>query len=245
MPPRRSRRRVISPRSGAVRGDLMRCRHRVSKLLLLHGRVYEGRAPGRRRTAGWPDNSRRARRDRARLPRHARRRRRPGWPQGPRSTSGSRGSRVRASVADRCAAALLPRHRHADRVRARSRGRRLPASERPAQLSLARTGAVAVTVRESRRQGAITKTGSSYARRLLVEAAWHYLRRAANRATLASRQAGQPAHLFRSRWRAQTGSIASTPACGDTANRPMSPPSPSPANSPVPWAAALATEPPQ
>src|SRR6266702_3583296 len=27
-----------------VRGDLMRCRHRVSKLLLLHGRVYEGSA---------------------------------------------------------------------------------------------------------------------------------------------------------------------------------------------------------
>ena len=29
---------------------------------------------------------------------------------------------------------------------------------------------------ESRRQGAITKTGSGYARRLLVESAWHYLR---------------------------------------------------------------------
>jgi len=27
-----------------VRGDLMRCRHRVSKLLLLHGRVYDGGA---------------------------------------------------------------------------------------------------------------------------------------------------------------------------------------------------------
>src|SRR6266516_843702 len=27
-----------------VRGDLMRCRHRVSKLLLLHGRLYEGSA---------------------------------------------------------------------------------------------------------------------------------------------------------------------------------------------------------
>src|SRR5262249_58369155 len=27
---------------------------------------------------------------------------------------------------------------------------------------------------ESRRQGAITKTGSSYPRRLLVEASWHY-----------------------------------------------------------------------
>jgi transposase len=27
---------------------------------------------------------------------------------------------------------------------------------------------------ETRRQGAITKTGSRHARRLLVEAAWHY-----------------------------------------------------------------------
>lgn len=47
---------------------------------------------------------------------------------------------------------------------------------------------------EQRRQGAITKTGSGHARRLLVEAAWHYRKRPAIGTTLAARQDGQPAH---------------------------------------------------
>jgi transposase len=33
---------------------------------------------------------------------------------------------------------------------------------------------------ETRRQGAITKTGSQHARRLLVEAAWHSVKRPAS-----------------------------------------------------------------
>ncbi len=49
---------------------------------------------------------------------------------------------------------------------------------------------------ESRRQGAITKTGSELARRLLVEAAWHYARAPRLGATLANRQTGQPAHVL-------------------------------------------------
>ena len=56
---------------------------------------------------------------------------------------------------------------------------------------------------EGRRQGAITKTGSGYARRLLVEAAWHYLRQPRIGATLANRQQGQPAHVLQIAWRAQ------------------------------------------
>jgi transposase len=56
---------------------------------------------------------------------------------------------------------------------------------------------------ERRQQGAITKTGSGYARRLLVEAAWHYLRRPRIGATLANRQQGQPAHVLAIAWRAQ------------------------------------------
>jgi transposase len=56
---------------------------------------------------------------------------------------------------------------------------------------------------ERRHQGAITKTGSGYARRLLVEAAWHYLRRPRIGATLANRQQGQPAHVLAIAWRAQ------------------------------------------
>jgi transposase len=56
---------------------------------------------------------------------------------------------------------------------------------------------------QSKTQGSITKTGSSYARRLLVEAAWHYQRRPAIGATLRNRQAGLPDHVLAISWRAQ------------------------------------------
>lgn len=49
---------------------------------------------------------------------------------------------------------------------------------------------------ESSRQGAITKTGSTLARRLLVEAAWHYGRDPRIGATLQNRQQGQPAQIL-------------------------------------------------
>jgi transposase len=76
--------------------------------------------------------------------------------------------------------------------------------QRPAQLaswlglvpSLDQSG-------ESRRQGAITKTGSGYTRRLLVEASWHYLHQPPIGATVANRQQGQPAHVLQIAWRAQ------------------------------------------
>ncbi len=56
---------------------------------------------------------------------------------------------------------------------------------------------------EQRRLGAITKTGSGHARRLLVEAAWHYRKRPAIGTTLAARQDGQPAHAIAIAWTAQ------------------------------------------
>jgi len=56
---------------------------------------------------------------------------------------------------------------------------------------------------ESSRQGAITKTGSMLARRLLVESAWHYSRQPRLGATLANRQAGQPDHILAIANRAQ------------------------------------------
>jgi transposase len=52
-------------------------------------------------------------------------------------------------------------------------------------------------------QGAITKTGSRYARRLLVEAAWHYGRPPRIGLTLRQRQDGQPAHVLQIAWRCQ------------------------------------------
>jgi transposase len=56
---------------------------------------------------------------------------------------------------------------------------------------------------ESRSQGPITKTGSSHARRLLVEAAKHYARPPRIGVTLRNRQQGQPDHVLQIAWRAQ------------------------------------------
>jgi len=56
---------------------------------------------------------------------------------------------------------------------------------------------------ESSHQGAITKTGSTLARRLLVESAWHYSRLPRLGATLVNRQAGQPEHILAISNRAQ------------------------------------------
>lgn len=56
---------------------------------------------------------------------------------------------------------------------------------------------------ESRRQGPITKTGSRHARRLLVEAAWHYRKTPSRGITLQRRQDGQPANIIAISWQAQ------------------------------------------
>jgi transposase len=56
---------------------------------------------------------------------------------------------------------------------------------------------------ESSHQGSITKTGSTLARRLLVESAWHYAREPRIGATLESRQHGQPEHVLAIANRAQ------------------------------------------
>jgi transposase len=56
---------------------------------------------------------------------------------------------------------------------------------------------------QSARQGAITKTGSIYARRLLVEAAWHYTRPPRIGIALKTRQHQAPDHILQIAWRAQ------------------------------------------
>jgi transposase len=56
---------------------------------------------------------------------------------------------------------------------------------------------------ESECRGPITKSGSGYARRLLVEAAWHYTREPRIGVTLRERQQGQPEHVLQIAWRAQ------------------------------------------
>jgi len=56
---------------------------------------------------------------------------------------------------------------------------------------------------ESRRQGGITKSGSRHARRLLVEAAWHYRRPPRLSTTLERRQDGQEQAVIAIAWKAQ------------------------------------------
>lgn len=56
---------------------------------------------------------------------------------------------------------------------------------------------------EGRRQGSITKAGSSHARRLLVESAWHARRRPTVSYELGRRHRGQDPHVLERAWRAQ------------------------------------------
>ncbi len=56
---------------------------------------------------------------------------------------------------------------------------------------------------ERRRQGSITKAGSAHGRRLLIEAAWHYRRPPRVSLTLKRRQASQPPAAIDAAWRAQ------------------------------------------
>jgi len=53
------------------------------------------------------------------------------------------------------------------------------------------------------RRGSITKTGNARARRILVEAAWHYRYPARFSTALKKRQRGQPAAVIAHSWRAQ------------------------------------------
>jgi transposase len=188
-----------------ARGDLMRCRHRVSKLLLLHGRVYP-------EPTTWNERHRR-------------------WLAGQRFDESAAelayldtlaavdGLVARKQALDERLSRLALEGEWAETV-ARLRCFRgidtlsalvlaleigdFHRFQRPAQLaswlglvpSLDQSG-------ESRRQGAITKTGSSYARRLLVEAAWQYLREPRIGVTLRNRQQDQPAQVLQIAWRAQ------------------------------------------
>lgn len=55
----------------------------------------------------------------------------------------------------------------------------------------------------SRRQGAITKTGNTHLRRVLIEAAWSYRHRPGKGHELRTRQRGLPTHLTEMAWKAQ------------------------------------------
>jgi transposase len=56
---------------------------------------------------------------------------------------------------------------------------------------------------DQQHRGHITKCGNEHARRLLIEAAWHYRKRPAIGTTLAARHHGQSAHAIAIAWSAQ------------------------------------------
>lgn len=188
-----------------VRSDLMRCRHRVSKLLLLHGRVYPEATSWNTRHRQWLARQQfdEAATELAFLDTLAA----VDGLVARKAALDERLSRLALEGEWWPTVARLRCFRGIDTLTAFVLCLEIgdfARFQRPAQLaswlglvpSLDQSG-------ESRRQGAITKTGSGYARRLLVESAWHYLRQPRIGATVANRQQGQPAHVLQIAWRAQ------------------------------------------
>jgi len=188
-----------------VRGDLMRSRQRLSKLLLRHGIVYEDSA------STWT----------ARHRAWVRAQDLGGGAQvtlldymGAIDTLEHRRGQLEAAIGE-----LVPSSPYAHTV-ARLRCLRgidtlsatglaaeigdLTRFDRPGKL-MSYLGLVPSenSSGETRRQGRITRTGSKHARRLLVEASWHYRKTPARGVTLTRRQEGQPATVLAISWQAQ------------------------------------------
>lgn len=189
----------------AVRQDLMRARHRLSKLLLRHGHRFDDGPAWTQRHRDWLAG--------VDL----------GWPAAQATmldTQGAIDGLVhRRDGLEREIVALLPASPwavQAGRLRCLRGIDTLTAVglcaevgdferfERAEQL-MSYVGLVPSesTTGQQRRQGAITKTGSGHARRLLVEAAWHYRKRPAIGKALAGRQHGQSAAAVAVAWSAQ------------------------------------------
>lgn len=188
-----------------VRVDLMRSRHRLSKLLLRHGiRFDDGRA--------WTDRHR-AWLATISLP----------WPAAQSTLSDCQGAIDalchRRDALEREILALLPASpwatqlgrlrclRGVDTLTAVGLCAEIGDFERfaKAEQLMSYVGLVPCenTTGQQRRLGSITKTGSEHARRLLVEAAWHYRKRPAIGKALTDRQHGQPPEAVAVAWSAQ------------------------------------------
>jgi transposase len=189
-----------------IRGDLMRARHRVGKLLLRHDVTFDG--PGATWTA-----------------RHHR------WLE--RLVLPDRGAQltlldyvgavdalvVRRDTLESAISELVPSSPWSQTI-GRLRCLRgidtlsavglcaeigdFERFERPGQL-MSFLGVVPSedSSGQRRRQGSITKSGSRHARRLLVEAAWHYRRAPATGQALQRRHEGQPQPVIALAWKAQ------------------------------------------
>jgi transposase len=188
-----------------VRVDLMRCRHRLSKLLLRHGiRFDDGKA--------WTDRHR-AWLAQVQLP----------WPAAQMTLLDCQGAIDvlchRRDALEREIVALLPASpwavqvgrlrclRGIDTLTAVGLCAEIGDFERFARAEqlMMYIGLVPCesTTGQQRRLGSITKTGSGHARRLLVEAAWHYRPRPRIGTALTDRQDGQPPEAIAIAWSAQ------------------------------------------
>jgi transposase len=188
-----------------VRSDLMRCRHRVSKLLLLHGRVYPQPTPWTQTHRRWLEQQRFQ--EAATELAYADALAAVDGLVARKAALDERLSRLAVESEWWPTVARLRCFRGIDTLTALVLTLEIgdfARFSRPGKLaswlglvpSLDQSG-------ERRLEGAITKTGSGYARRLLVEAAWHYSRPPRSGLTLAQRQQGQPAHLLQISRRAQ------------------------------------------
>jgi transposase len=197
--------RHLSRAREQVRGDLMRCRQRVSKLLLLHGRVYPESSTWTQRHRQWLAAQRFAQpvAELAYLDCLAA----VDGTVARKAALEERLSRLALEGEWSPTVARLRCFRGIDTLSAFALCLEIgdfARFQRPTQLA-AWLGLVPTLNQsgESSSQGPITKTGSGYARRLLVEAAWQYLREPRIGVTLQNRQQGQPAHVLQIAWRAQ------------------------------------------
>lgn len=183
----------------AVRRDLMTARHRVSKLLLRHGRVYPEASTWTARHRSWlaGQEFEHVGTELAMLDALA-------CVDGLTARKAALAERLSRLAEDNAwwpTVARLRSFHGIDTLTAFALHLELGGNwhrfDRAPQLaawlgltpSLTQSG-------ESSRQGSITKTGSTLARRLLVEAAWHYARPPRHGAALRARQAGQPDHVI-------------------------------------------------
>jgi transposase len=195
---------LVRARDG-VRQDLMRARHRLSKLLLRHGHRFEEGPAWSQRHRDWLAT--------VTLPYAAAQ-------ATLHDASGAIDTLAhRRDELERQIAAMLPGSPWAeqvDRLRCLRGIDTLTAAGLCAEIGdfqrfaraeqlMSYVGLVPSesTTGSQRRLGAITKTGSGHARRLLVEAAWHYRVRPRIGTTLKRRHHGQPAEAIAIAWSAQ------------------------------------------
>ncbi len=189
----------------AVRVDLMRCRHRLSKLLLRHGIQFDDGPAWTQRHRDWLAT--------ITLP----------WPAAQATMLDAQGAidalAHRRDQLEREIVVLIPGSpwmvqvgrlrclRGVDTLTAVGLCAEIGDFERFARAEqlMSYVGLVPCesTTGQQRRLGSITKTGSGHARRLLIEAAWHYRPRPRIGKALTDRQSGQPAEAIAVAWSAQ------------------------------------------